>query len=167
MERQISEYLIVKNSKIHSTGVFAAKDIPKGIQLIEYKGDIVSKEEGTRRAEAQCEIARKDPTQGKHYVFELDDEHDIDGNTPNNDAKYVNHSCDPNCSYNIIAGHIWYSAAREIKKGEELTFNYGFGIDDEEDLEDMECRCGSPNCLGYIIDQEELPKLQAMIAKKK
>ena len=95
--------------------------------------------------------------QGLVYIFELNKRYDIDGNVSYNTAKYINHSCAPNCEPEIIRGHIWIIALRNIMKGEELTYNYGYGF---EDYQDHECRCGSDNCIGYILGEEYWPKLR-------
>jgi SET domain-containing protein len=63
-------------------------------------------------------------------------------------AKYINHSCDPNCETDIIRGKIWINAIKDIKKGEELTYDYGYDMDC---YEDHPCRCDSKNCVGYIV----------------
>ena len=70
---------------------------------------------------------------------------DIDGNVKYNTARFINHSCDPNCETDVIRGHIWVIALRDIKKGEELAYNYNY---EYEDYEDHKCRCGSNRCVG-------------------
>jgi len=91
----------------------------------------------------------------------LDDEWDIDGNVPWNTARLINHSCDPNCEAWIIGRRVYIYSLREIKKGEELTFDYGFDI---ECYEDHPCRCGSSNCIGFIVIQEQWPELRKRLA---
>jgi len=144
----------LKKSSIHNIGAYAARDMKKGSKVIEYVGEIISKREAERRALKQLE--KSDDENGAVYIFKLDRWHDIDGNVPYNDARYINHSCDPNCETEIIDGHIWIIALKNIKKGEELSYNYGYGIDD---YEDHPCRCGSRNCVGYILDEDLWPKL--------
>jgi SET domain-containing protein len=98
----------------------------------------------------------------------LNKRHDIDGAVSWNTAKYINHSCDANCETDIIRGHIWIIALRDIKKGEEFSYNYGYDI---ESWYDHPCKCGAKNCVGYILDEEHWPKLRRKLkqlkAKKK
>jgi SET domain-containing protein len=157
------ELIIVKESKIHHKGVFASKDIAKGTKVIEYIGDKLSKEESDKRADEQLEKAAKDHKEGLVYIFELNDEFDIDGNVPENDAKYINHSCNPNCEIENDGQHIWIVAKRDIKKNEELYYNYGY---DPEDFEDHPCLCGSDNCVGYIVAEEHWPDIKKKIEEK-
>jgi len=166
----VYEYIEVKSSGIHRHGVFAKIDIPKNIMLVEYKGNKVTKDEGTRILDATYKKHLTDPeNHAGTYIFELDEDWDIDGDIPNNDAKYINHSCEPNCEMKMEDGKILIYSARDIKKGEEITYNYGFEInkDDPYDFEDQKCRCGSKKCIGYILDEDEWPKLRELINKKK
>ncbi|RMD58040.1 SET domain-containing protein-lysine N-methyltransferase [Candidatus Woesearchaeota archaeon] len=162
-QSQQSPYIKVKRSRIHGTGVFAKKDIPKGTKIIEYVGEKITKAESSRRSDAQIESAKK-TNDGAVYIFELNKRYDIDGNVPWNTAKYINHSCNPNCEVEIIRGHIWIISTRDIKKGEELSYNYGFDL---EDYEDHPCRCGAENCVGYIAAEDQWPKLKRKLARKK
>lgn len=158
------EYITVKESSIHHKGVFAKKDIPKETKIIEYIGDKISKEESDRRADEQLLKAEKNPdSEGMVYIFELNDEYDIDGNVPENDAKYINHSCNPNCKIEGDDEHIWIVAKKDIKAGEELFYNYGY---DMEDFEDHPCLCGSANCIGYIVAEEHWPEVRKKLEEK-
>jgi SET domain-containing protein len=130
----------VGKSQIHGTGVFAAQSIKKGMRILEYIGEKIAPAEATRRI-----------AQGNSYIFSLDAHHDIDGKTLKNTARYINHSCDPNCESDIMDGHIWILALRDIQAGEELSYDYGYGL---EGYEQRPCRCGARNCCGYILDQE-------------
>jgi hypothetical protein len=85
------------------------------------------------------------------YIFALDGQFDLDGNAAQNPARFLNHSCAPNCEAELDAGHIWIVALRNIKAGEELTFNYGYDLDD---YRDHPCRCGAPDCVGFIVAGE-------------
>jgi SET domain-containing protein len=129
--------LLVKESPIHGRGLFAQHTIPKGARVIEYVGERIGKAESLRRCE-----------QGNGCIFSLDDKHDLDGNVPWNLARFINHNCDPNCDAEMEEGRIWVIARRDITPGEELTFNYGYDL---EDYKDYVCNCGSPNCVGYIV----------------
>jgi len=96
------------------------------------------------------------------YIFTLNDECDIDGNFPWNDARLVNHSCKPNCETWVEDDQIFFYTLRDVKKGEEICINYGFG---HETYEDHPCRCGAECCVGYIVVEEEWPLLQKMLEK--
>ncbi|MFH1648978.1 MAG: SET domain-containing protein-lysine N-methyltransferase [Candidatus Woesearchaeota archaeon] len=157
--------VIVEKSRIHATGVYADQDIKKGQRVIEYVGDRITKEESEIRSERIFDEAMKDPdANGRVYIFTLDETHDIDGSPDYNRAKYINHSCSPNCEADIIEGRIWILATKDIKQGEELTYNYGYDLDD---WEEHPCFCGTPNCIGYIAEEDLWPKLRKMIEKKK
>ena len=151
MRRTTSPHIKIKESRIHSIGIFAKKDIPKGTRIIEYVGEKIGKTESDRRANTPLEKNKKDSDYGAVYIFNLNKRHDIDGNVPYNTARFINHSCDSNCETEIIRGRIWIIALRDIKKGEELAYNYNYDL---EDYEDHECRCGSNRCVGYILDED-------------
>jgi len=165
-----NKYIFVQESHIHNKGVFAKIDIPKGTEIIEYIGEKVSKEEGSKRLDQSYQRHQADPDyHAATYIFELNDEYDLDGDVPNNPAKYINHSCDPNCEIEIVGDHIWIFATRDIKKDSELHYNYGHDLN-KEDLYDFKkhpCYCGSPKCVGYIIDEDEWPKMKELLEKEK
>jgi uncharacterized protein len=133
-------HLIFKPSPIHGTGGFARRDLSKGMLVIEYVGEIITKSQSAERCR-----------QGNEYIFRLDDETDLDGNVAWNPARFLNHSCAPNCEAELIDGKIWIVALREIKVGEEITFDYGYDL---EDYRQHPCRCGAPDCAGYIVAAE-------------
>lgn len=157
-KRTTSPYIIVRQSKIHASGVFAKKDIPSGARIIEYVGEKITKKEADRRGELVMNRSKEDKARGAVYIFILNKRYDIDGNVPYNTARLINHSCAPNCEVELIRGHIWIVALRDIVTGEELTYNYGYDMDD---YEDHPCRCGAHNCVGYILAEEHWPKLKA------
>ena len=164
MKSITSPYINVKKSSIHSVGVFSRKNIFKGTQIIEYVGDMITKKESDRRADIPLQKNEKDSEHGAVYIFKLNKRYDIDGYVPYNTARLINHSCNPNCETDIIRGHIWVIAIRDIKKGDELTYNYNY---DWEDYEDHKCWCGSKRCVGYILDEEHWPKLKRKLKKNK
>jgi hypothetical protein len=134
------ETLVSKPSCIHGKGVFARRNLAQGTLVIEYIGRKISKRESLRCCE-----------ENNFYIFALDEQHDLDGDVGWNPAKFVNHSCSPNCEAELIDGHIWIVARREICIGEEITFNYGYDL---ENYKEHPCRCGSPRCVGYIVAEE-------------
>lgn len=151
----------VKRSSIHNRGIFAKHDIPNDTPIIEYVGEKITKAESKRRGDALMEKAKKTGCAAV-YVFTLNQRHDIDGGKGHNPARYINHSCAPNCEAYIIRGRIWIYSLREIKAGEELTYNYGF---DADTWDEHPCRCGSDRCIGYIVEEKQWPKLLRILQK--
>jgi uncharacterized protein len=129
-----------RESTIQGQGLFATHAIPAGARILKYIGERIDKAESLRRCE-----------QGNHYIFTLDDEWDIDGSVAQNLARFANHSCLPNCETEVENGEVWIIAVREIAPGEEITYNYGYDL---EEYKDYPCHCGSPDCLGYIVAEE-------------
>ncbi|MBS3168436.1 SET domain-containing protein-lysine N-methyltransferase [Candidatus Woesearchaeota archaeon] len=158
MESTRSEYIEVRDSKIHNNGVFAVKDIPKGTKIIEYVGNKITKSQSDKRSDEILEENKKNSSYGAVYIFELNKKYDLDGSVEWNTAKYINHSCSPNCEVNIIKGHIWIISSKDIKKGEELFYNYGYEYDD--DYESHPCKCDSKNCIGFILAEEHWNKVK-------
>ena len=154
-------YWTVRSSSIHNRGIFARCDIPYDAPIIEYIGEKITKAESSRRGEALVEKAKK--TGGAAvYVFTLNQRYDIDGAKGKNPARYINHSCAPNCEAYIIRGRIWIYSLREIKAGEELTYNYGFDVDT---WDEHPCRCGTDRCVGFIVEEKQWPKLLKRMEK--
>lgn len=162
IERARSEYCEVRQSEIHGTGVYASKAIPSGERIIEYIGEKIDKDESQRRATKQMEHAER-TGDAAVYIFTLSKKWDIDGNVPWNTARLLNHSCDPNCEAWIEGKRIFLYALRDIEAGEELTFDYGFDL---ENYEDHPCHCGSAECVGYIVSREQWSELRELLAKK-
>ena len=147
-----------KISKFHGIGLFAKKDISKKTKIIEYVGAKVTKKEGDRRADKQISRAIKNKNNGMVYVVELNSRFDIDGSYKYNTARYINHSCDPNCEVSIINNRLWISAIKKIKRDQELTYNYGYEYD--TDYKEHKCRCGSLKCIGYILKRSDWKKIK-------
>ncbi|MFB6246168.1 MAG: SET domain-containing protein [Candidatus Pacearchaeota archaeon] len=163
-ESDKAEYVELKKSGIHNKGLFAKKFIPKGTEVIEYTGRKITKRESDEIYEKQLEKHKNDPEVGSVYIFELNKKYDIDGNVPGNIAKYINHSCDPNCETEIVDNKkIVVTALRNIQPGEEITYNYGYDIDN---FEDHPCYCGTERCMGYIADEKLWPKLRKKLKEK-
>jgi hypothetical protein len=138
--RAETKLVLIRPSPIHGWGGFAATDLPAGTRVLEYVGKKISKEESLRRCQANNE-----------YIFGLDEQFDLDGNVPENRARFLNHSCAPNCDGEFEGGRIWIVARRDIRTGEELTLNYGFDL---TDYREHPCRCGSSQCVGFIVAEE-------------
>ena len=158
-----NEFVGVKKSKVHGTGVFALKDIPKNTKVIEYVGKKVTKKQSDDVFEKQFAKYEKNPNKyGGVYLFELNKRYDLDGNVSWNPARLINHSCDPNCETDIIKGHIWIISIKDIKKGEEINYDYGYDL---ENYKDHLCKCGTKKCIGYIVAEEHWPKLKKLLKK--
>jgi hypothetical protein len=152
-----NSYIYVRQSCIHSKGVFAKKDIARDTHIIEYVGEKITKKESERRAEKVITRHKENVEHGAVYIFELNKRYDIDGYVEYNTARFINHSCSPNCESINIRGHIWIVAMRDIQKDEEITYNYGYSLDN---YQDHVCRCNSENCVGYILADEFWPEIQ-------
>jgi len=154
---------IIGSSRIHDNGIFAARDIPVETRVIEYIGEKITKAEANRRGLALLESS-KIAGGGIVYIFQLNKRYDIDGNVPENIARLINHSCDPSCEARIIKGRIWIVSIREIEKGEELTYDYHYDL---EHFLDHPCKCGSENCLGYIVGSDSRKKLIKILRNRR
>jgi SET domain-containing protein len=130
----------VKPSAVAGLGAFAMVPIRGGDTVIEYTGERISKQESLKRC-----------IDGNNYIFQIDDEFDIDGSIDSNLARFINHSCAPNAEAQLDGEHVWIIALRNIAPGEEITFNYGYDLDD---YREHRCNCGAPNCFGYILAEE-------------
>ncbi|MEP6766625.1 MAG: SET domain-containing protein-lysine N-methyltransferase, partial [Gemmatimonadaceae bacterium] len=139
----------VRRSRIQGRGAFATESIRKGKRIIEYRGEPITHDEADRRYDA-------DDAAGRHhtFLFILDDDTVLDARTTRCDAKYLNHSCDPNCESVIDDGHIWIDAIKAIKPEQELVYDYQFEFEDNYEPEDIRyyaCRCGTAKCRGTIL----------------
>jgi SET domain-containing protein len=143
---QEHELLVIKPSPIHGVGGFARWDIPDGTRVIEYLGEAIDRQESVRRCQ-----------QGNPFIFRLDDTRDLDGNVEGNPARHLNHSCAPNCVAEVAEGRVWIVACRPIPAGEEITFNYGYDL---ENYQDYPCHCGAPECVGYMVAGDFFPLLR-------
>lgn len=139
--------LEVRPSGIQGLGVFACGPIAPGTRIIEYTGEVISEEEGDRRYD--------DRGMARHqtFLFALSDGRCIDGALGDNVARFINHSCDPNCETVEIDGTIWIEAIRPIAAGEELTYDYAYERTegDEARASFYRCRCRAPGCRGTIL----------------
>ena len=133
----------IRNSKIDNKGLYANCDIRDRTKIIEYKGKILTKK--------QVEKNPKFDNSKRIYLFEINKRYDLDGDFNFNTARLINHSCSPNCEVVGKGLKLWIVSIRDIKKGEELSYDYGFSFD--EDFKDYPCKCNSNNCCGYIVKQ--------------
>ena len=143
----------VRPSAIHGTGVFARVDIAAETRVLEYVGERLSKEESLRRREAN-----------NFFVFTVTDDFDIDGAVDWNPARFINHSCAPNCEAREEDERIWIIALRKLNAGEELTFNYGYDL---QDYEEHPCRCGAPECIGFMVAEEHFEDVRRLEQRRK
>jgi len=130
----------IATSPIHGQGGFATRFVSKDARIIEYTGERISKVESLRRCQEE-----------NWFIFGLDEEFDLDGNVEWNPARFLNHSCAPNSEAVCEDGRVWIVALRDIRPGEEITFNYGYDL---TDYQEHPCRCGAPDCAGYIVAEE-------------
>ena len=131
----------IKKSNIDNKGLYALKDIKSRKLVINYKGKLITKKETNTNPKFDNDKAI--------YLFNLNSRYDLDGDFKYNDARLINHSCNPNCEVEGKGLKLWITAIRDIKKGEELSYDYGFGYD--EDYKQFVCKCGAKNCVGYIV----------------
>lgn len=144
----VNKYMELRRSPIHGLGAFALTDIPKGARVIEYAGERINNAEADRRYD--------DESMARHhtFLFILNSRTCVDAAFEGNEARFLNHSCDPNCEAVITRGHIWIEALKPIAAGTELVYDYQYEDDPEyteEDLRFYACRCGAPNCRGTIV----------------
>ena len=155
-----------KKSSVHGIGIIAKKEIRKGKKIIQYIGEKITKKEGDKRSAEWIKKYQNKKNQGSVYIFELNKKYDIDGSPLYNKARYINHSCNPNCEVDIVNNEIWISAIKKIKRGSELFYDYGYPFD-KDDFADHICKCGSINCIGYIISQDDWPKYKRFVKNHK
>ena len=155
----------VRHSPIHGYGVFAARRIRKGTTIIEYLGDRISHDEADTRYED------KDPKDNHTFLFTVDSKTVIDAGVNGNEARYVNHGCDPNCQSTTEKKRIFIEAIRTIQPGEELAYDYQIQRDDDDpaDVDQIfACRCGAKNCRGVMLEpRKKTKKPKKKAAKKK
>ncbi len=139
---------VVMESPVHGRGVFAAKDIKKGKKIIEYTGNVISWEEANKRFIDNEEHSFT-------MFFGIDEDQVIDGADNGNEARYINHSCKPNCEAKNKEGRIFIYARKDIKKGKELFYDYRLEIEGKitkKVLKKYACFCGSKDCRGTQLD---------------
>jgi SET domain-containing protein len=141
----------VRRSGVHGKGVFALRDIRKGETIIEYVGEIISWKQADKRQSS-------DPDDPNHtFFFSIGDGSKvIDANVGGNAARFINHSCNPNCESDEDeeTGRVFIKAVRNIKAGDELNYDYGLVIDEPYTKKlkaEYRCLCGAKQCRGTML----------------
>jgi SET domain-containing protein len=142
------DFIRVGRSRIEGKGIFAKRRIPRGTRIIEYTGDRVPL--------STLLVESADGNVARIYAFKLHDDVIIDGARNGNDARFINHSCDPNCETYIFDDRVYVYAMREIVRGEELTFDYKLspafhGMKTRSKNTQFVCLCGAKNCRGTML----------------
>jgi len=142
----------VRRSGIHGRGVFATRTIRKGTTIIEYRGQRTTWEIASERA------APREDDPHHTFIFGLDDGTVIDAGVRGNAARWINHSCAPNCdTYEDDEGRVFIESVRTIRAGEELTYDYMLNYDGQigpRVRARYRCQCGAPTCRGSMLAPE-------------
>jgi SET domain-containing protein len=153
----------IRKSGVHGLGAFALRNIRKGERLIEYLGDRVTHGEADRRYEDH------DENDNHTFLFIVDKRTVIDAGVGGNDARFINHSCDPNCESVIEKRRVFIEAIRDIEAGEELGYDYQIGRErsDPPNVDEIyACRCGSAKCRGTMLWPPKRPKPRKRVKAK-
>ncbi|MGQ0648700.1 MAG: SET domain-containing protein [Gemmatimonadaceae bacterium] len=148
-QRKADAPFVIRQSKIQGRGGYATRDIRKGERIVEYLGERISWAEADRRYD--------DTKMTRHhtFLFTVNRRTIIDAAVGGNDARFINHSCAPNCEAVEEGGRIYIEAIRDIPKDEELVYDYAYARDKETTEADEAlyvCRCGAPTCRGSILE---------------
>jgi uncharacterized protein len=157
----VNAFCEIRFSRIHGRGIFARRPLRQGVKLLEYRGELIGKEESNRRGLALFEQA-KETGGASVYIFDLNETHDLDGNKSWNPARLINHSCAPNAEMVDDEGRLYLYTLRKVRRGEEITFDYGYDV---AHFMDHPCRCGKPGCVGYIVARSQWKRLQKLLKK--
>ncbi len=133
MPRKQPPSLVRRRSRLHGFGVFAGERITKNTRIIDYAGELIRNDVADVRD-------RRYMAAGRIWIFRVNRAWNRDAGVGGNIARFINHSCKPNCWIEIVGHTIWVRAARSIEKGEELTYDYS--TDGEKTIA---CRC-RPGC---------------------
>jgi uncharacterized protein len=139
---------VIGPSPIQGQGAFATHHIPAGTRLVEYAGERLSP------AAAEARYPEADGERHHTFLFAIDDAVVIDAAVNGNDARWINHSCDPNCDAVIDAQRIWIESLRDIEPGEELAYDYAFTLVTRHTpaaKRRYPCHCGAKNCRGTML----------------
>jgi len=153
----------IRKSKIQGRGAFSTRRLRAGQRIIEYIGDRITNAEADRRYDEE--------RMSRHhtFLFTLDGDTVIDGKARSNEARFINHSCDPNCEAVIEDEQIWIYALKNIQPGVELAYDYQYertGENDDELEKFYVCRCGSPKCRGSIMKPAQKRKKRKSSIKR-
>jgi uncharacterized protein len=163
-QRRRTPLFEVRHSPIHGYGVFALRRIRKGTTVIEYLGDRVS------HAQADARYEDKDPNDNHTFLFTVDAKTVIDAGVNGNEARFINHGCEPNCESTTVNKRIFIEAIRTIQPGEELAYDYQIqrDSDDEPNVDQIyACRCGAKNCRGSMLEAPKKLRKPARRAPKR
>jgi SET domain-containing protein len=153
----------VRHSPVHGYGVFALRRIRKGTTVIEYLGDRITHDEADERYED------KDAKDNHTFLFTVDSKTVIDAGRNGNEARFINHGCDPNCESGIMTKRVFIDAIRTIQPGEELVYDYQI-TRDPDDPDDVDaifaCRCGAAACRGSMLEPKKAPRKKSRSRKK-
>lgn len=148
---------VVRRSPRHGKGVYAVARIPAGSKVIEYTGELISEAEGERRYPTPPD----GHDEAEHtYLLTLDAHRVIDANVGGNEARFINHSCEPNCEPIPYGDHMWIVAIRDILPGEELAYDYAIELDEPHTparKRRFPCRCEAKRCRGSILKPKYQP----------
>jgi hypothetical protein len=153
----------VRHSPIHGYGVFALRRIRKGTTVVEYLGDRITHEAADER------YSDKSAKDNHTFLFTVDSKTVIDAGRNGNEARFINHGCDPNCESGIMAKRVFIEASRTIQPGEELAYDYQIGRDpdDPDDVEEIfACHCGAQSCRGSMLEPKKPPRKKARPRKR-
>lgn len=144
-----------KKSKVHGKGLFAAEAIKPGAPVIEYAGERITPKEAQRRYPERADAPRVS------HLLNIDKRTTIDGGVDGNEARFANHSCDPNTELLVYKRRVFLIALRPIKKGEEITYDYNLVIHGDVDvataLQTTACSCGAPTCRRTMLRIDDDP----------
>jgi SET domain-containing protein len=155
-----NKWIIVRHSEVHGYGCFARRHIPDGTRIVEYVGERLSHKAADKRYEDA------DPSDNHTFLFIADRSTVIDASFGGNESRFINHSCDGNCTSATVKGRVFIDATRDIAKGEELGYDYQIPRD-KDDPANVDrvyaCRCGAEKCRGSML----WPPKRRKSAKKK
>ncbi len=145
----------VRRSGVHGKGVFAIAPLAEGETIIEYIGEVITWKQAQKRHP-------HNPADPNHtFFFHIDKKHVIDAAVGGNSARWINHSCKPNCEADEEGGRVFIKALRNIEPGEELSYDYGLIIDakyTKKLLAEYPCWCGAKKCRGTLLAPKDKPK---------
>ena len=150
--KKVRRRFVIRKSPIHGRGVFALTHIPQHTRIIEYKGERISQEEADER---YSEAHENSP---HTMLFEVNDRLVIDATHKGNSARWINHSCAPNCEIEDENERIFIESRRDIRPGEELTYDYNLQLGEPHTAAAKRfhaCFCGARRCRGTMVGTRE------------